>query len=203
MFSPDNLHQFVSAYQQAWSDAWSGSRRETPRHASAPLELQELWAIRFMLRLVLLETTERAVVRMIHDHPPTSGPIRLGATDRYRTTSRPSVRECISSLRALETTDWKDFVELQSVMEQILRSDPAGAYRRMDFASRQQYRDAVARTFYRLHGSRQNLLEWTTAREAESRLAAGCWGHYQVMCPHLPRRLRRPRLEVSATPRGT
>jgi len=37
------------------------------------------------------------------------------------------------------------FVEAMSLVEQALREDPAGAYRQMDFASRDRYRHVVAR----------------------------------------------------------
>ncbi len=54
-----------------------------------------------------------------------------------------SVSNSIASLRFLGALDWKDFVEALSVVEQILGSDPAGVYRRMDFATRDRYRHAV------------------------------------------------------------
>ncbi len=39
--------------------------------------------------------------------------------------------------------DWKRFVEGTSVVEKALRSDPAGTYDKMDFATRDRYRHAV------------------------------------------------------------
>ena len=39
--------------------------------------------------------------------------------------------------------DWKEFVECQSVVEHVLREDPAGIYTRMSFASRDHYRRIV------------------------------------------------------------
>ncbi len=56
-----------------------------------------------------------------------------------------SISNSIGSLRFLATMDWREFVETMSVVEQILREDPAGAYDRMDFASRDRYRHAVER----------------------------------------------------------
>ncbi len=54
-----------------------------------------------------------------------------------------SIANCIGSLRFLEAMDWRDFVEATSVVERVLRGDPAGVYERMEFATRDQYRHAV------------------------------------------------------------
>ncbi len=54
-----------------------------------------------------------------------------------------SVSHSIASLRLLGSTDWKDFVEGLSVVDQTLRGDPSGAYRSMDFHTRDGYRHAV------------------------------------------------------------
>ena len=51
----------------------------------------------------------------------------------------------ITSLRAIARMDWETFVERQSAMEAVLRTDPAGAYARMTFATRDQYRHVVER----------------------------------------------------------
>jgi len=56
-----------------------------------------------------------------------------------------SVSNSIGSLRALGAMDWRDFVETLSHVEQTLRSDPAGVYAHMDFATRDDYRHAVER----------------------------------------------------------
>ena len=54
-----------------------------------------------------------------------------------------SIINSIGSLRFLGAMDWKVFVEEQSRVEQILRRDPAGAYARQDFATRDHYRHLV------------------------------------------------------------
>ncbi len=59
-----------------------------------------------------------------------------------------SVSNSIGSLRYLGATDWRDFVEATSIVEVILRGDPAGVYATMDFATRDRYRhviEAIAR----------------------------------------------------------
>ena len=46
-------------------------------------------------------------------------------------------------MRLLSSTDWPLFFERVSLVEQILRDDPAGAYGRMDFPTRDRYRHSV------------------------------------------------------------
>ena len=54
-----------------------------------------------------------------------------------------SVSNSIVSLRLLGAIDWKEFVETLSLVEHILRCDPADVYADMDFGSRDCYRHVV------------------------------------------------------------
>nr|WP_255604495.1 glucoamylase family protein [Oscillochloris sp. ZM17-4] len=54
-----------------------------------------------------------------------------------------SVGNTIGSMRAISALDWPDWFERVSQIEQILRRDPAGAYARSTFATRDRYRHAV------------------------------------------------------------
>lgn len=54
-----------------------------------------------------------------------------------------SMANSITSLRFCTTLDWSRFFESVSQVEQVLQRDPAGVYARMDFASRDLYRQAV------------------------------------------------------------
>ena len=54
-----------------------------------------------------------------------------------------SISNSIGSLRFLGAMDWRTFVETMSVVEQTLREDPAAAYGKMDFATRDRYRHEV------------------------------------------------------------
>ncbi|GMR09431.1 MAG: glucoamylase family protein [Anaerolineae bacterium] len=49
----------------------------------------------------------------------------------------------ITSLRTLSRLDWREVFEKQSAVEQILRRDPDGVYGRMDFHTRDRYRNAI------------------------------------------------------------
>jgi len=54
-----------------------------------------------------------------------------------------SVSNSINSLRFLAKTDWREFVEDLSIVERLLKEDPAGVYAKMDFHTRDQYRHAI------------------------------------------------------------
>lgn len=54
-----------------------------------------------------------------------------------------SIGNTITSLRLISTMDWADTFESLSLVENILRQDPAGIYPEMDFESRDYYRSAV------------------------------------------------------------
>ena len=54
-----------------------------------------------------------------------------------------SMSNSISSLRFLGTTDWREFVETASKVEQTLRQDSGGTYSLMDFTTRDHYRHIV------------------------------------------------------------
>ena len=54
-----------------------------------------------------------------------------------------SVANVITSLRLCSALDWSDYFEAVSLIERVLQRDPAGAYGRMDFLSRDRYRRAV------------------------------------------------------------
>ena len=56
-----------------------------------------------------------------------------------------TVANSITSLRAIARLDWKGFVESQSIVEQILREDPAGIHALMTFETRDRYRHVVER----------------------------------------------------------
>ena len=60
-----------------------------------------------------------------------------------QTADQVSMSNSISSLRFLGTTNWRDFVETTSLVEQTLRKDIGGIYGKMDFSTRDHYRHVV------------------------------------------------------------
>jgi cellobiose phosphorylase len=72
-----------------------------------------------------------------------------------------SMGNSVNSLRFLSSNDWPDFVENHSLVEQILRRDPARVYADMDFATRDRYRHEVETI-----AKRSPLSEYDVARKA-------------------------------------
>ncbi|HMD53653.1 MAG TPA: cyclic beta 1-2 glucan synthetase, partial [Phycisphaerae bacterium] len=54
-----------------------------------------------------------------------------------------SISNSIISLRLLGSIDWREFVENASVVEKVLRCDPAAIYAHMDFTTRDRYRHVI------------------------------------------------------------
>jgi cyclic beta-1,2-glucan synthetase len=54
-----------------------------------------------------------------------------------------AIGNIVTSMRLLSSIDWPLFFERVSLVEQILREDPAGAYAQMDFPTRDRYRHSV------------------------------------------------------------
>ncbi|MCF8058785.1 MAG: hypothetical protein K9K67_05785 [Bacteriovoracaceae bacterium] len=64
---------------------------------------------------------------------------------KFQASAQTSVSNAILSMKLLSSTDWHNFFESLSLVEPILEQDPVGAYHTMDFASRDQYRNAIER----------------------------------------------------------
>jgi cyclic beta-1,2-glucan synthetase len=62
---------------------------------------------------------------------------------RRQAAAQVSVANVITSLRLVSTLDWSQYFESTSLVEGVLQRDPAGVYGRMDFLSRDRYRQAV------------------------------------------------------------
>ncbi len=65
------------------------------------------------------------------------------AEHQRQAASQASVANAITSLRLCTTIDWRQYVEGVSLVENVLRRDPAGVYAQMDFLSRDRQRQAV------------------------------------------------------------
>src|SRR3954469_20169377 len=62
---------------------------------------------------------------------------------RHQAAEQTFMANLIGSLRLVSTFDWSEFFESVSLVEQVLQRDPVAVYGRMDFASRDRYRQAV------------------------------------------------------------
>ncbi len=70
----------------------------------------------------------------------------------------------IMSLREVGRCDWRMFVEQQSAMEAVLRTDPSGFYSQMTFATRDRYRHVVERIAKRTGRREVAVAQWVIAR---------------------------------------
>ena len=112
-----------------------------------PLITGELWALPLMLRLTVLESLAGALAAVTKLKWDSASPPKL----RVETFGSPDLQDepdqivanSILSLRLLATQDWKAFFESTSILENVLRRDPAGVYARMDFETRNHYRNAL------------------------------------------------------------
>jgi len=80
-----------------------------------------------------------------------------------------SVANSLASLRLVAGIDWRAFAETMGTADAILRQDPDGVYGRMDFATREQYRNAVERLARQsLHGEAEVAAEALALAQANT-----------------------------------
>lgn len=79
---------------------------------------------------------------------------------RFEANLESVTRSLIVSLREMKSLNSKDLFEAVSLVEHILRQDPAGVYKRMDFESRNAYRQALEKLSLRFH-----IPEWELAEK--------------------------------------
>jgi len=108
-----------------------------------PLTIGELWALPIMLRIGILERLVYAVTELTGMETPNGLSEIPGQITVLKLANEQIVANCFLSLRLLAATDWDDFFEQTSRVEQILRGDPAGVYAAMDFNTRNSYRNVI------------------------------------------------------------
>ncbi|MEP6570255.1 MAG: glucoamylase family protein [Acidobacteriota bacterium] len=69
----------------------------------------------------------------------------IHAEHQRQAATQVTVGNIITSMRLLSTLDWRDFFESVSLIEPLLGADPAGAYTKMEFATRDRYRHVIER----------------------------------------------------------
>ena len=109
-----------------------------------PLLLAELWVLPVMLRFRLLELILEQAQARYEALEWKDGAAHIGgAAGDAEHAGQLMTR--IQALREIAFVDWFFVMEPLVVFDAILREDPAGAYARMDFDSREVYRKEVAR----------------------------------------------------------
>jgi cellobiose phosphorylase len=95
--------------------------------------------------------------------------VRLGNKDQAA--DQVSISNSIGSLRLLNSTNWRDFVEYQSIVEKILQKDPMKIYHKMDFGTRDNYRHIIEKLGKKSKLSEEQIAEKVLffSRDAENR----------------------------------
>ncbi|MEQ1756980.1 MAG: glucoamylase family protein [Vicinamibacterales bacterium] len=156
-------------------------------------------------------STMRAVVDERLSAGETTAEEAIRAEHQRQAVAQVSVANAVTSLRLCATLDWPDYVESISLVEHVLRRDPAGAYSDMDFLSRDQQRRAVeemARTsgegqvrvaLKAIENARQAAVRGSTADRAAHvgyHLVDRGRRDLEIDLGHRPRRLERARRVV-------
>ena len=96
------------------------------------LQMSEIWSLKSFLDLALLAQIAAGVPAALAE-APSSAPKASGNR----------LSGLVQSLRQLSELEWKEFFERTAFAERILRTDPQGAYEKMDFQSREAYRAII------------------------------------------------------------
>jgi len=107
-----------------------------------PLTTAELWALPSMLRLAGLEILASGFKELDESLEPPFEFSRFVAENRPPD-STGCVSQAITAIIAVRGIEWRDVIDKTSMPEALLRSDPANVYARMDFETRDRYRQAV------------------------------------------------------------
>ncbi|HEY7426013.1 MAG TPA: glucoamylase family protein, partial [Gemmataceae bacterium] len=114
------------------------SLANTPDHPSDPFVVRALEVLRQEGRPAALEQVEEHLARRGLDVNEI-----VRRENQRQAVKQVSVGNCMTSLRLLSALDWNVFFERTNLVEPMLRQDPAGAYARQAFATRDRYRQIV------------------------------------------------------------
>ena len=131
---------FLQASQYAFDESSFAEFAIEVQEAVA-LEMFEVWNLRAFLELAILEQISNALPGISLDKQDERRD--PDAVSEPQETVPSPFASLVLSLQEVSELNWKLFFEAISQTEQILRSDPQGAYERMDFETREAYREAV------------------------------------------------------------
>ena len=115
------------------------------------LNMAEVWALIPVLKLILLEQVAARGRRLLQDPMGSYG-----------------MQGPVLSLREIKETDWKDLIEPLIRFDHLLRQDPASAYSRMDYETRDLYRRRIVHV-----ADHSDCSEMEVAREVLALARAG------------------------------
>ena len=121
------------------------------------LKMAEIWMLVPVMKLVLLEHISELGRRLLED-----------PSGSY------AIRDAIRGLQEIKQTPWKVVTEPLILFDRVLRDDPAGAYARMDYETREQYRKQVVKIADRSDCSEMRVAGevLALAREAQAHVNA-------------------------------
>jgi cyclic beta-1,2-glucan synthetase len=120
-----------------------GGRGDLPE---LPPELHTAFVVQLLQRIREYGPRLAAIRSAVDEHLATqemSSESAIRAEHQGQATAQVSVANAIGSLRLCATLDWSQYFEAVSLVERVLQQDPPGVYGRMDFLSRDRYRQAV------------------------------------------------------------
>ena len=145
----------ILAYQNLLLDSIALENFLTEIQKKIQLTMGEIWALPIFLRFSLTEFLAEALILMIDPKqvpdlakppallPGLEDPLVEKFSNHGGVINSNGIANIILSFRAISELNWKDFFETVSRVEQILRQDPAGVYAKMDFRTRDLYRDKM------------------------------------------------------------
>ncbi|HEV8241785.1 MAG TPA: glucoamylase family protein [Thermoanaerobaculia bacterium] len=114
--------------------------------APLPPMLHTAFVVQLLQRIREYGPRLAAVRAAVDEHlaaQQTSAEDTIRAEHQGQAAAQVSVANVITSLQLCATLDWSGYFEAVSQVERVLQQDPAGVYARMDFASRDRYRQPV------------------------------------------------------------
>ncbi|MBN2046861.1 MAG: hypothetical protein JW750_03360 [Anaerolineaceae bacterium] len=106
---------------------------------SQRLSMGELWAFPIMLRIRIIEMLNEHLVQFLNlPFPGVPGDSKSKGIN-----NQTIAADAILNLRSLAVEDWNQFFESVSRVEYILREDPLRVYARMNFETRNRYREVI------------------------------------------------------------
>jgi hypothetical protein len=150
------------------------------------LKLSELWTLKSLLELALLEEVGRTAQNLFS---PTSEPGARGTSEEGNhargAAAGSAIPDLIACLRSLDFAPWREICEQIGAVHHILSTDPSGAFPRMDAESRDMYL-----------GQTDQLGRFSEVEEAAIARRAIALARFAQQETDLPARLRERRSHV-------
>ncbi len=122
---------YLKAAESRWDGDWVVWFLEEVQRAD-PLTLRELWAFPTAVKFLLVEEVLTQARAQIDD------------PDSFDVDAAGLLAARFDGIRNAIYANWAQMIEGLVVFNAVLRQDPVGAYTRMDFDSRERYRDRVS-----------------------------------------------------------